>query len=105
MPAISDKLKFIMSYEFKAYLASKICIYYRFHKYLYLTKLLIKDHSLSKCSMFTVSTRYHAGSSGRSQFGTSEQSVLTGLQDTSRRINDCSDSFPPFFLVQACTIC
>ena len=44
--------------------------------------------------------RYRGSAGGLSQFGESEQTVLAGLKDTFRKINENSDSFPPFFLVQ-----
>ena len=44
--------------------------------------------------------RYRGSAGGLSQFGESEQTVLAGLKDTFHKINENSDSFPPFFLVQ-----
>ena len=56
--------------------------------------------SYRNSKMFCIWFRYQRGSSGLSQFGSAEQTVVAGLKDTFHKINENSDSFPPFFLVQ-----
>ncbi|XP_028402508.1 ubiquitin carboxyl-terminal hydrolase 14-like isoform X3 [Dendronephthya gigantea] len=45
--------------------------------------------------------KYHRRDSGLSRNAPGEQTILAGLKDTFHKINENSDSFPPFFLVQA----
>jgi hypothetical protein len=53
-----------------------------------------------KSANYDIIFRHHSSVGGLSQFGSSEQTVLSGLKETFHKIKENSDSFPPFFLVQ-----